>query len=238
MTTPDEYGWRGDHCDPAKMASFTVGGSKFLVNKRAKANFELFVTRFDREVERVSLDGWDGGYACRAIRGSTEPSLHGWGLAVDLNASRHPLAKAGTFTRAQMVALRRLLKGFPEIRWGGDYAHRKDEQHFEIIKSPTDCAAAVKRRAGTPTAPRPTHSFPLPAGHWYGPESSNPKNHSGLDPHDADDIALIRAKLKAGGSGGRYDAKVEAAVVKFQQAHKLQADGLTGAATWAKIWTS
>jgi peptidoglycan hydrolase-like protein with peptidoglycan-binding domain len=224
--TPDDYGWTGDRCQPDRMTTVIVGGSKFMVNKRARANWLTFLVRFDREVERIALDGWDGGYACRPVRGSTSPSFHSWGLAVDLNASRHPLGQAGTFTRAQVVAIRRLLAAFPELRWGGDYTKRKDEQHFEIIKAPAECAALAKKRAVAVT-----HPFPLPRGQWYGPESSNPANHSGLDVHDQDDIRLIRAKLKAGTSP-RYDTALAGTVRAFQKAHGLTADGLVGKGTW------
>lgn len=230
--TPDEYGWAGDKCQRDRMVSLNVGGSTFIVNARAATTWRQFLTRYDHEVEPIRLDGWDGGYACRAIRGSSAPSVHSWGLAVDINASRHPLGSAGTFSAHQMTALRHLLSAFPEIRWGGDFHTRKDEQHFEIIKDPAVCKTlAAKRAQAAPPRPRP---FPLPKGHWFGPESPDPRNHSGLNHPDSEAIVRIRHRLTAGDSI-RYDSKLAGKVREFQKAHKLAVDGLVGAQTWAAL---
>lgn len=241
---PDEYGWAGDCCRSDRLKSFVVGGATFWVNARAYDSLKVFVTRFDAEVEPISLDGWDGGYACRDVRGRPGvKSIHSWGLAIDLNATRHPLGKRGTFTKTQMVALRRLLKDFPEIAWGGDYKTRGDEQHFQICKTPAECAAAAAARAKPKSAPakkapaqpakpalRPM-PYPLPPGHWFGPESRDARNHSGFVARDGNAIRRIRARLGAGTSG-RYDAKLAAKVAVFQRAHRITDDGLVGPSTW------
>lgn len=107
--------------------------------------------RFHRRVEPIStgrgvLDDW--GYADRNVRGGTSVSNHASGTAIDLNATRHPLGSVNTFTPEQRAALRALLKEFGGlIRWGGDYAGRKDEMHFEIDDDTTyaEVAALAKR---------------------------------------------------------------------------------------------
>ena len=88
------------------------------------------------------LDDW--GYADRAVRGSTDTSNHASATAVDINSSRHPLAKRGTFTPQQVAEIHKILAEHGNVvRWGGDYNGRVDEMHFEINANP----AAVARVA-------------------------------------------------------------------------------------------
>lgn len=101
-----------------------------------------FCAWFDRNVEPITR-GHSWGYAYRAIRGqSSGYSNHASGTAIDLNAPKHPLGSAGTFTAAQAAAIRAQLKKYDgALRWGGDYNGRKDEMHFEV-----NCNAAKLRQ--------------------------------------------------------------------------------------------
>ena len=104
--------------------------------------FAHFCAWFDKNIEPIrKRESW--GYAYRAIRGqSTGYSNHASGTAIDLNAPDHPLGRDGTFTKAQEAKLRAQLKKYKgALRWGGDYAGRKDEMHFEI-----NCSAAQLKR--------------------------------------------------------------------------------------------
>jgi len=106
---------------------------------------------FDATVEKISVpSSW--GWANRTIEGSSDVSNHASGTAIDLNAPAHPLGASGTFTAAQVTAIRNILgEVSPAVRWGGDYSGRKDEMHFEIT---TDAAtvASVAARLTTATA--------------------------------------------------------------------------------------
>lgn len=117
--------------------------------------FTYLIDRFDREVESVAEaagqpeDDW--GWASRPIRGkTTDLSNHASGTAIDLNAPRHPLGKVGTFSAAQVRAIRAILAALGGVvRWGGDYPGRKDEMHFEIVAGPERVAhVAAAIRAG------------------------------------------------------------------------------------------
>lgn len=55
------------------------------------------VEDIDLRSTRGELDDW--GYANRPIRGAPSTSNHASATAVDINATRHPLGAAGTFTR-------------------------------------------------------------------------------------------------------------------------------------------
>jgi hypothetical protein len=90
------------------------------------------MTRFHNEVEPLKA-GWCWGWAYRAVRAGSSLSNHASGTAVDANAPRHPLGVSGTFTPKQRDRIRDILQSVNgTVRWGGNYAGRKDEMHFEI----------------------------------------------------------------------------------------------------------
>ncbi|TDQ04911.1 M15 family metallopeptidase [Labedaea rhizosphaerae] len=92
------------------------------------------------------LDDW--GYAHRTVRGSADTSNHASATAVDLNATRHPLGKRGTFTPQQVDEIHKILAEHGNVvRWGGDYHGRVDEMHFEIN---ADQAAVARVAANLP----------------------------------------------------------------------------------------
>lgn len=73
--------------------------------------------------------------------------------------------------------------------------------------------------------------FPLPAGHWYGPESKDPRNHSGYAVRDRQGIMQCQAEFGAA-SDGRYGPETLRLGKAWQAAHGLPATGLVDATTW------
>jgi hypothetical protein len=75
----------------------------------------------------VDPGDYAGCYAPRRIQPRGQLSLHAWGLAVDLNASRNPFRG----TSHQDPRLVRVMEkhGFT---WGGRWPTRKDPMHFEL----------------------------------------------------------------------------------------------------------
>lgn len=92
-----------------------------------------FASEFHELIEPLdtgALDDW--GYCFRMVRGTTDKlSNHSSGTAIDLNASKHPLGKVGTFPAEKVPMIRALAKKYG-LKWGGDYKGRVDEMHFEI----------------------------------------------------------------------------------------------------------
>lgn len=152
------------------LKTYTVPGSSVRLRLREGAPGEILVylaERYHREVEPLDPpgaipDNWS--YAEREIRGSTTTlSNHASGTAIDLRATRHPLGVRGTFTPAQVRAIRRILADLDGcVRWGGDYTGRADEMHFEIAEDPDTCARVVAalRKPPTPQPPQEDDDMP------------------------------------------------------------------------------
>jgi len=138
-----QNGWSAN--DRGLIASYQLPGGKVALRAGDVSVVLLWVANeFHRRVEPLRWPG-NWGYAERPIRGSTTTlSNHASGTALDLNAPAHPLGKVGTFSAAQVKAIREILRYCEgTVRWGGDYSGRKDEMHFEINAG----AAAVRRVA-------------------------------------------------------------------------------------------
>lgn len=107
--------------------------------------------RFNNEVEKINpAHSW--GWAYRPVRGATVVSEHAAGTAVDLNAPKHPLGRQGTFTRSQVNKINQILRDLDgAVRWGGNYAGRKDEMHFELQGGVKKLAAVAKKIKGSST---------------------------------------------------------------------------------------
>jgi hypothetical protein len=105
-----------------------------------------FAAEFHKLIEPIdggSLDDW--GYCYRDVRGVLgKLSNHSSGTAIDLNATKHPLGKVGTFPNEKVPMIRALAKKYGMI-WGGDYRNRKDEMHFEISLTPAKAAELIAK---------------------------------------------------------------------------------------------
>jgi len=103
-----------------------------------------FASEFHELIEPLdvgALDDW--GYCYRMVRGeTTKLSNHSSGTAIDLNSTKHPLGKIGTFPAEKVPMIRALAKKYG-LKWGGDYKKRKDEMHFEIEVTPAKAKALI-----------------------------------------------------------------------------------------------
>ena len=94
-------------------------------------------------IDKGSLDDW--GYAFRMVRGSTDRlSCHSSGTAIDLNATKHPLGKIGTFPAEKVPMIRALAKKYG-LKWGGDFKSRADEMHFEVNVTPVKAKEIITK---------------------------------------------------------------------------------------------
>lgn len=162
MTALSQNGFTAN--DRGVIASYSLPGGKVALRAGDVSVVLLWVAvQFHQRVEPLAWPGvW--GYAERLIRGSsTTLSNHASGTALDLNAPRHPLGVRGTFTAAQVRTIHDIV-AFTNgaVRWGGDYAGRTDEMHFEINTGSAGVQAAADRirAAATPSAPAPVPPRP------------------------------------------------------------------------------
>ena len=193
------------------------------------------------------------GYNCRCISGSSSPSNHSWGLAVDINAPTNPHSDSLVTDMPSWMPDLWTAYGF---RWGGTYSSRPDAMHYEFMGSPSDAQRYTELArsnglgdGGPAPTPPPTPpstdvpAFPFPAGHWMGVESSNAKNHSGAVDADQPGVREYQQRMldrgwdQIGAVDGIYGSKCQAATKQYQQEKGLAVDGLAGEDTWCSIWT-
>jgi hypothetical protein len=144
---------------PAANGTFKLrlrqGSAGFLL-----AHYAMWHSEVVQDVTGKVADDW--GYANRLIRGSlSEVSNHGSGTAIDLNAAAHVLGAVDTYSAHQEQLIHdRLHWMHGAIRWGGDYQHRKDEMHFEIVQSLAFCEHLARELADTPRGKKVLHANP------------------------------------------------------------------------------
>lgn len=74
------------------------------------------------------LKTWDGCFNIRSKRGSGTPSLHSWGVAIDINAAWNKMGQTPTISQKLVECFRNA--GFD---WGGDWSS-PDGMHFQLSR--------------------------------------------------------------------------------------------------------
>lgn len=195
------------------------------IRKGAVTTVLLYVAvQWQRRVEPLT-PGHNWGYAERAIRGSSQTSNHASGTATDHNAPKHPLAKRGTFTAAQIRELRAIeAECGGVVRFGEFYSGRVDGMHAEInapLARVEQVAARLLTGGPAPAPAASTSSGLLQLG------SKGPA------------VTALQQRLKTGYRAyagglvvdGDFGQATKNAVVEFQRRSGLTADGIVGQAT-------
>lgn len=150
-------------CQPSTIGTYRIPGTTRVITARKEIAPLLlgYAMEFHRLVEPIDgfLDDW--GYVCKAIPGYQVMSFHAAGLAFDLNATKHPQGRHGTFSARQAGVIRALCQKYG-LRWGGDYHTLVDEMHAEVILPRPAALALVARLQNTLYVP-PTDPQPQPA---------------------------------------------------------------------------
>lgn len=101
---------------------------KIYCNRDAILPLEMaFKNIIDRKLIG-ELKTWDGCFNIRKKRNLSTPSLHSWGVAVDINAAWNGLGKTPTMSPALVACFKDA--GFD---WGGDWK-KPDGMHFQLAK--------------------------------------------------------------------------------------------------------
>jgi len=141
-------GWPASK-DPAEIGikSYTVPGTNTkLTCAEAVAPLLIgFAAEFHALIEPIDeggLDEW--GYCFRDVRRVPgKLSNHASGTAIDLNATKHPLTKRGTFAAEKVPMIKALAKKYG-LAWGGEWT-RADEMHFEVAINEAKAAKIILR---------------------------------------------------------------------------------------------
>lgn len=102
------------------------------IPKRLYCNIDMvkpLEIAFRNIIDRGLIDElrtWDGCFNIRKKRGGDSPSLHSWGVAIDINAAWNGFGKEPTMSPE-------LVECFTDagLDWGGLWA-KKDGMHFQI----------------------------------------------------------------------------------------------------------
>jgi hypothetical protein len=136
--------------DPAEIhvKQFLVAGTDLKLRCAASVGPLLagFAAEFHELIEPIDKGTYDDwGYAFRMVRGSEDRlSCHSSGSAIDLNAIKHPLGKAGTFPAEKVPMIRALAKKYG-LKWGGDFKSRPDDMHFEVEVKPAKAKELIEK---------------------------------------------------------------------------------------------
>jgi hypothetical protein len=148
MSAVSYNGWPASKdVESIRIKSYPVKGTKIKLRCAYLAAPLLiaFAEDFHELIEEIdggTLDDW--GYAYRDVRGVPgKLSNHASGTAIDLNATKHPLTKAGTFPPEKVPMILALCKKYG-LNWGGTWT-RKDEMHFEIALTPAKAAKRIEK---------------------------------------------------------------------------------------------
>jgi hypothetical protein len=160
---------------------------------------------FHLKVEKLH-PGWCWGWAPRAVRGGTAPSFHSAAIAEDLNAPLHPLgtSPARSFSSREIALCRAIARKYG-LRWGGDYRGRKDPMHFEVVLSPAQARALIRKLKAKPT-PKPKPK-PLPVvdlSRLLAAARTDPRRPQGQGSYEVGTLVVERALTRAGLLDARY----------------------------------
>lgn len=224
--TAAQRGWGAGwpSCDGAKGAGTAVvtadrSGTRMSVHKRIARLVDLLLDETERRGYLLRA-GQCGGYNCRPIGGTSTPSNHSWGLAVDLNWQSNPMRKPlKTDIPGWTVALWNRY-GFA---WGGHYTGTPDAMHFEFMGTPADADVM------TTLALRE-----LTCALAAGAVRRTVRNGDGSKARPDEDVRYLQQRLGILADGIFRDA-TERAVRSFQQTRGLLVDGIAGPATWKAL---
>lgn len=145
MTTrADARGWGPGwpRCQYDKWKTVTTPRGVRLSVHRDLAELVLLLIRETERRGYLLRAGQCWGSACRSIRGSSSPSNHSWGLAIDINAPANPMTSRLV---TDMPGWMPNLWNSYGFRWGGDYSGRKDAMHYEFLGTPADAKTYTEK---------------------------------------------------------------------------------------------
>jgi hypothetical protein len=147
MSAISYNGWPASKdVESIRIKSYAIKGSsvKLRCAYFAAPLLVAFAEDFNELIEEIDDGKDDWGFCYRDVRGVPgKLSNHSSGTAIDLNATKHPLGKTGTFEPGEVTMILALTRKYGLI-WGGTWT-RKDEMHFEIGIDPVKAAKLIEK---------------------------------------------------------------------------------------------
>ncbi|MGA4509018.1 M15 family metallopeptidase [Propionibacteriaceae bacterium G1746] len=203
---------------PTKVAVSTNGARAVM-----RAELQPLVQELMRRTEAMgyTLRAADtGGYNCRFIAGTTRPSNHAYGRAIDINWQSNPQSYTFQSNIPPAVVKMWINHGF---YWGGHYTYptKYDTMHFEYVGSFGNITYYYNKLRGTTT------TVPTLAVGSTGTRVTNLQRtmNTWFPSYAATPLTV----------DGVYGAKTESAVKEFQTRVGITADGRFGPVTRDKF---
>jgi hypothetical protein len=105
-----------------------IGHEKIYCNEDLRP---ALAAAFDNLIDRdlaAQLKSFDGCFCIRPSRVDAKPSVHSWGMGIDVNATDNPLGHVPTLTPEFVACFEDA--GFV---WGGRW-HKADGMHFQFVE--------------------------------------------------------------------------------------------------------
>lgn len=231
----DFPGW--PNCPPASsLTEIEVDGRKFLLHKTVAPLFEAFLRSIVAGGYRIGtgqLDDWS--FVCRPIAGTSKPSNHSRGTAIDINATTNPQSYRLQTDIPDWVVKTAARYG---ISWGGDYRYptKADPMHFEYRGTKAEAELLV-RTILKRLPPFPSAKQQKLLGYSVFVPSGTPNLRRGMAGVKV--LAMQNALKYVTGRivvpHPAFTAGVEQVVIDFQRFMGLPADGVYGPGTAAAL---
>ena len=163
--------WRDFRCDESKMVQVAFGPTRISVAESTTEAWKALAAVLLGHGYTIREQD-TGGYICRKITGGSQPSLHSYGIAVDVNWQTNPYLKtpnrrpvrfstAATqkdraidvrhdradtdLTRVMIDDVLAIVtnEGKGVFAWGGNFQTCKDCMHFQLDVTPAELAQGV-----------------------------------------------------------------------------------------------
>jgi len=223
--------WKTFECDETKMVVVPFGPDRIRVAPPTAPAWDALASIFRYHRYDIRTTDTDS-YNCRTIKGTTQKSLHSYGIALDINWNTNPfretpdkrkvrfsdkptqaergedvrLGKADTDMTPDLIADALAIKttnGKQVLEWGGSWASVKDAMHFEIDLAPDDLTAGIDTTTVLGGGSSADVDTEMPLS-TPTPLATTPITPSAADPHVV--IARDGLKLRTG-PGTEFSSK-------------------------------
>lgn len=170
-TAQQRQNWKSFQCDDGAMVRIAFGPDEVEVAPPTRDAWRALACVLKHHRYKVrSADTY--GYCCRQITGGSGPSLHSFGIVLDINACTNPyletpdkrsvrwsdkptqeerakdvrLGRADTDFTPEIIEDVRAIRtngGEPVFEWGGHWENKKDAMHFELDVTPAELATGI-----------------------------------------------------------------------------------------------